>query len=55
MSILKEFQWSFKEVERVFQECFKVFSRNLLFHESLESVRKIEECFEGVSREFQWY
>ena len=31
--------------------CFKEYSRKLLFHESLESVeRKIEECFEGVSR-----
>ena len=31
----------------------KEFSRKLLFHESLGSVtRKIEECFEGVSRVF---
>ena len=31
----------------------KEFSKKLLFHESLGSVtRKIEECFEGVSRVF---
>ena len=33
--------------------CFKGVLRKLLFHESLESVtRKIEKCFEGVSRAF---
>ena len=62
-SVLREFQWNFKEVGVMVQRCFndvlkvfmfKEFSRELLFHESLESVaRKIEECFEGVSRVFQ--
>ena len=37
----------------MFQGCFKEFSRKLLFHESLKSItRKIEECFEDVSRVF---
>ena len=43
----------FKDVLRMFQGCFKEFSRKLLFHKSLGSVtKKIDECFEGVSRVF---
>ena len=38
-----------------FQNVSSVLNRPCFFHESLESVRKIEVCFEGVLREFQGY
>ena len=42
----------------MFQGGFKEFPMKLLLHNILESVtvtRKIEECLEGVSRDFKGY
>ena len=42
--VSREFQWNFKEVERVVQGCFKGVLSNIqgscFFHESLKSIKK---------------